>query len=321
MTTLLAIDIGGTKIAGGLVEGETGRVLCQSRVPTGAQEGGAAVLARAIDLARRLRADSAAQGIAPPLAIGIGSGGQIDAASGIVLSATDLLPGWAGTRLRDAFEQALGLPAAADNDVNALALGECRYGAGRGFRDLLYLALGTGVGGAIISNGQLHHGVKGGGGELGHLVIDPEGLLCTCGGRGCLEAYASGPALAAAFHTRGGDRMLDGPAITRQAQTDSADDSANGPALTAVRQVGEKLGIGLVSLANLFAPERIIIGGGLSELGDLLLAPARAVLAERALPGVRHTPVVPAGLGADAALAGAASLALLNENVKVADFA
>jgi glucokinase len=306
MMTVLGIDIGGTKIAGGLIDATTGRVLHQSRVPTGALDGGVAVLVRSVGLACQVVAEGAARGLPAPLAVGVGAGGQIDPETGVVVSATDLLPGWAGTRLRDAFEQGLSLPASVDNDVNALAIGECRFGAGLGYHDLLYLALGTGVGGAIFSNARLHHGVNGGGGELGHLLLDPNGPLCSCGAHGCLEAYASGGALAAAYRAAGGDQNREGPGITEQARTEEG----NGPATTAIRQVGEKLGLGLVSLANLFAPERIIIGGGMSELGDLLLDPARAVLAERALPAVRHTPVVLAGLGADASLVGAASLAL-----------
>lgn len=304
MSVLLGIDIGGTKIAGGLVDAVTGRVLYQARIPTNAWEGGAAVLTRAVDFARKIREEAGS--IPAPVAVGVGAGGQIDPDAGVVISATEVLPGWTGTPLRDAFEEELGLPTAVDNDVNALAMGECRWGAGRGLSHLLYLALGTGVGGAILSNGRLHHGVGGGGGELGHLIVEWDGARCPCGGRGCLEAYASGPALVRLFREAGGDPALDGPAIAERARTEEGDSVARG----AVEQAGRMLGRGLVSLANIFAPESIVVGGGLADMGEMLLAPARAVLQEHGLPGVRQTPVILAVLGVDAPLVGAASLAL-----------
>jgi glucokinase len=305
---VLGIDIGGTKIAGGLVDTATGAVFLQDRTPTLAAEGGNAVLTRAIELARKIAADAAARGLLTPEAVGIGAGGQIDARTGVVLSATDLLPGWAGTRLTDAFTEALGIPAAADNDVNALAVGECRFGAGEGFDNLVYLALGTGVGGAIISNGRLHYSRTGVSGELGHLILAPDGLPCSCGGRGCLEQYASGPALLRQYRALGGEAVQqdDGTSLSVMAEQ-----YPNGPAARAIALVGDLLGIGLVSLANIFGPDRIIIGGGLARLGDRLLDPARRVLAARALPAVRQTPVVTAALGPDASIVGAASLTLV----------
>jgi glucokinase len=305
--TVLGIDIGGTKIAGGLVDAVTGAVVLQDRTPTLAAEGSAAVLARAIGLAQRLAVDAEARGLPAPEAVGIGAGGQIDARTGTVLSATDILPGWAGTRLAEAFAGALGVPAAADNDVNALAVGECRFGAGRGFDNLVYLALGTGVGGAIISNGRLHYSRTGVSGELGHLILVPDGLACSCGGRGCLEQYASGPALLRQYRALGGAAIEgDGTPLSALAERDP-----DGPAARAIALVGEMLGVGLVSLANIFGPDRIIIGGGLARLGDRLLDPARRVLAARALPAVRQTPVVSAALGPDASIVGAASLTLV----------
>jgi len=306
VTTLLGIDIGGTKIAGGIVDAATGAVLLQERVPTRAHEGGPSVLARALSLAVRLCAEARTRGLGAPAGVGVGAGGQIDPETGIVVAATDVLPGWAGTQLRAAFEERLGLPARVDNDVNALAAGECRWGAAQNARTVVFLALGTGVGGALILDGRLHHGARGAGGELGHLILVPDGPPCTCGGRGCLEQYASGPALLARFHTLGGDPGLtDGGPLA-----DLAVREPENPAARAITQTGEYLGLGLVSLANVFGPDRFVIGGGLASLGDLLLGPARRVLAARALPGVRDTPVVPAALGASASVVGAAALAL-----------
>ncbi len=308
-TYFLGLDIGGTKIAGGIVDAATGTVLVQGRVPTMASDGGAAVLARAIMLAERLRREGAAQGLPPVQAVGIGAGGQIDAQTGVVLSATEILPSWAGTRIAESFTQSLQIPAFADNDVNALAAGELRFGAGQGAKNLVFLALGTGVGGAIVSSGKLHQSATGVSGELGHLMLNPGGPPCTCGSKGCLEQYASGPALLRLFEAFGGTATPDDegnpPPLAKLAGADP-----RGPAARALDTAGKALGVGLVSLSNIFGPDKIIIGGGLASLGDLLLAPARQVLGERALPPVRQTPVVVAALGADASIVGAACLAL-----------
>ena len=305
-TILLGIDIGGTKIAAGLVDAATGEVLLSQRIPTLAYEGGEAVLERAIEMARTLIGEGVLKDIPLPSAIGVGAGGQIDPSTGVVLSATDILPDWAGTPLLMVIEDAFGLPVAVDNDVNALGAGEGRFGAGQGCLNVVFLALGTGVGGAIIANGDLYHGSRGAGGELGHLILRPDGpAYGSDGERGTLEYYANGAALLRYFQEAGGDPSLDGPAVGAEAKG-----NPEGPAAQAVRRVGEALGLGIASLANLFDPDKFIIGGGMADLGELLLEPARAVLAERALPVVRYTPVVCAGLGADASIVGAASLAL-----------
>lgn len=305
--TVLGIDIGGTKIAGGVVSAETGAVLLSARTPTRATEGGAAVLQRSLNLARELLAQAKTQGVSVPTGIGVGAGGQIDPAGGIVLSATEVLPGWAGTRIKETFEQEFHIPTAVDNDVNALAVGESRFGAGQGMSNLIYLALGTGVGGAIIAGGRVYHSATGVSGELGHLMLFPDGLPCTCGGRGCLEQYTCGPALWRRFTELGGKAMEgEGPSLLEQAAA-----NPTGPAARAIADVGYYLGLGLVSLANIFGPDRFIIGGGVASIGYMLLTPARRTLAERALPPVRHIPVVTPGLGDDASLIGAASLALV----------
>jgi glucokinase len=305
-TILLGIDIGGTKIAAGLVDAATGKVLLSQRIPTQASEGGEAVLERAIEMARTMVGEGVLKGIPLPSAIGVGAGGQIDPSTGVVLSATDILPGWAGTPLLMLIEEAFGLPVAVDNDVNALGSGESLFGAGQGCLNVVFLALGTGVGGAIITNGELYHGSRGAGGELGHLILYPDGpSYGSDGERGTLEYYTNGAALVRCYAEAGGNPLLDGLSIGTEARQDP-----NGPAAKAVQRVGEALGIGIATLANIFDPDKFIIGGGMAELGELLLEPARVVLMERGLPVVRYTPVVCAGLGPDASIVGAASLAL-----------
>lgn len=305
---ILGVDIGGTKIAAGIVDGDTGAVAHAERTPTVASEGGAAVLARAIALARRVM-----ETVNVPLdAVGIGAGGQIDYRTGVVLSATDILPGWAGTRLAESFAAAFGVPAFADNDVNAFALGEHRFGAGQGATDAVFLALGTGVGGAIFTNGKLHRGKRGTGGELGHLILSaPENSgdnywtieAATCGDA-LVSRYRNWATGAVSPKTR-----LAEP-ITGHAVGESAKRYPGSDAFHAVRTVGESLGIGLASFANILDTERFVIGGGLSDLGDLLLAPARETFNQYVLPLYRDTEIIAAKLGTNSSIVGAATVAL-----------
>lgn len=296
MTLYLGIDIGGTKIAGGLVTGE-GRVTLSGRCPT-LLTGGSSILEAALGLARTLR-EAAPE---PPSAIGIGTGGQVDTERGVIVSATDLLPGWAGTEVKPAFEQAFGLPCFVDNDVNALAVGEARFGAGRGLQTVLYLALGTGVGGALLLGGRVHHGATWTGGEFGHLLLTTD----EAAPRKTLEDWAGGPGLVQTYREMSGAGLeVTGEAVGKEAVRDP-----NGPAARAVVRTGECLGFGLAGLANALDPDLIVIGGGLAALGDALLDPARRILRCHALPGPARCPVVPAALGADAALIGAAALGM-----------
>ncbi len=292
MTLYLAIDIGGTKIAAGLVTPE-GRVLRSARVPT-PLTGGNSILDAALGLARETLAGQAVA------AIGIGTGGQIDAARGVVVSATDLLPGWAGTDVAGAFREAFGLPCFVDNDVNALAVGEVRLGAGRGKASVLFLALGTGVGGAWVRDGKVHHGATWTGGEFGHLYLTASADMP----RQTLEDWASGPGLARTYLELTG-QVATGEEVARLAAQDP-----QGGAAQAITRTGEALGFGLASLANALDPELIVVGGGLASLGERLLGPARQVLMRCGLPGPARCPVVVAGLGAEASLVGAACLAM-----------
>lgn len=302
MALYIGIDIGGTKIAGGLVT-SGGVVLHRQDVPTPAREGGQRVLEAAIALAHTLR-HTTDETI---LGVGVGTGGQVNTDQGVIVSATGLLPGWAGINVKAAFEASLRLPAFVDNDVNALALGEARSGAARNAASVAFLALGTGVGGALLLDGRLHRGAHWSGGEFGHILLEigPDARRDAGGHLGTLESYSSGPGLVQTWRELTGNTAPDisGHEVAAEAVRDP-----DGPAAQAVTRTGEYLGYGLVSLANALDPELIVIGGGLAALGDALLAPARRVLKARALPGPATCPVVPAALGADASLVGAASL-------------
>jgi glucokinase len=302
----IGIDIGGTKIAGGIVT-ETGKVILREERPTPVRDGGKKILAEAIAVAASLKSKTTER----VEAIGIGAGGQIDAVNGIVFSATDVIPGWKGIEIADGFRDALGIHAAVDNDVNVLALGETRFGAARECANgtVVFLALGTGVGGALLSRGAVHHGAHWSGGEFGHILLtmDANARCDTGGARGTLEAYCSGPGLVATWCEITGRKQA---GMTGHDVVNDARQSPYGAGSKAIEKTGEYLGFGLVSLANALDPDLIIIGGGLSELGDLLLDPARRVLRERALPGPSTCKIVSAQLGLDAAIVGAASLVL-----------
>ncbi len=294
MAYYLGIDIGGTKIAAGLVS-EDGQVLRRKRCPT-PLTGGTAILDAALRLVQEYQQE-------PIAAVGVGTGGQVNADLGVIVSATDLLPGWAGTNVKAAFESSFGVPCRADNDVNALAVGEGRFGTGRNLNTVAYLALGTGVGGALLLQGRLHHGAHWTGAEFGHLLL----TLGETGPRRTLEDFAGGPGLVQTYREMSGfGGEITGETIAAEAARDPQSTSAQ-----AVTRTGEYLGYGLVSLANILDPDLIVIGGGLSALGDLLLEPARRVLARDALPGPAHCPVAVAALGSDAALVGAAALAMI----------
>jgi glucokinase len=290
---LLGIDIGGTKIAGGVVDATTGTCLFSEQIPTEAQSGGVAVLVRAIGLAQELKARTAH----PITGIGVGAGGQIDHKNGVVLSALEsILPGWAGTNIKSGFENALGLPTTVDNDVNALAVGECRFGAGVGKNPVVFLALGTGVGGAVMYEGKLLRGAHGIDTELGQLHLMPDSTL---------ESRCCGDALWERFLERRGAKNTDRKSLATLARADM-----QSPAAGAIDELGTDLGWGLVSLANLFDPEVFVIGGGLASLGDLLVEPAQRILQTNAMRRARETPVILAALGSEASIIGAASLAI-----------
>jgi glucokinase len=307
--TYIGIDIGGTKTAGGIVT-EDGAVITRLSLSTPVKDGGQAILDNAIEVAKRLIEQSKQR----VEGIGVGTGGQIDSDSGVVFSATAVLPGYCGLKISEGFSNALGVSTKTDNDVNVLALAEYRFGAARKLSKgtVIFLALGTGVGGAILIDGKLHYGRTWTGGELGHIIIDiSQNARKDLGGaKGTLEAYCSGSGLVNTYCELTGQKNnnLTGEDIATEAQKDPNDN-----AVKAITKTGEYLGYGLASLANTFDPDLFVIGGGLAALGDRLLGPAIKVLKENAMPGPGTCPVVLAELGNDAAIVGAASLVIPNK--------
>lgn len=295
-----ALDIGGTKMASAVVD-STGRVLARARVATPAAAGAAAVLAAAGEVVRTVTHD---HGVA---ALGVGSAGVIDPDTGVVLGATDALPGWAGTDIRGTLATMLGVPVAARNDVHAHALGEAMYGAGAGHTSLLHVAVGTGVGAAYVHTGlpgKVLSGAHAAAGHAGHLPSREAGdLPCPCGGRGHLEAVAAGPALAREHTRRTGVEVVDLREVAALAAGGDPDAGA------VIELGGRAVGAAVGGLVNLLDPDVVVVGGGVAGLGDRWWGPLRAAVAREVLPSLRGVPVLASGLGDDAAVLGAAALA------------
>ncbi|MFL6074219.1 MAG: ROK family protein [Mycobacteriales bacterium] len=305
---VLGLDIGGTKLAAGVVDA-AGRVRSFLVTPTYAEAGPGAVLDRLFALGHRA---VAAAGPAELAGVGVGCGGPLDPVAGVA-QCPPHLPGWTDVPVVRRVEDVFGLPAVLDNDATAAAAGEHRFGAGRGLRHLVYLTLSTGVGGGVVLDGSLYRGATGNGGELGHVRVTGGDRPCACGRTGCLEAYVSGTNIAA--RAREALAAGAGPSVLTPAATaaDVAAAARHGDPL-ASRIWAETVALladGLTSLVNLFEPQIVVLGGGVTRSGEALLGPVRAAIRANALvPALRHTPVVLSTLGDRVGVAGAAAVAL-----------
>lgn len=310
--TVVGIDLGGTKIAVGLVA-RSGDVNVFHSRPTLAADGASAVIDRLAGLVREVLA-TLPGGAREVIGVGLATPGIVDAGTGTVRYATPALPGWTGLALGPRLAEALGLPVVVHNDGHAAAMGEWAVGAAAGAADAVVVVLGTGIGGGIIAGGRLLRGYLGGAGRIGHLSVEAGGRRCWCGARGCIEQYASGSAVArdaqvaigggAATSLRAIRRPLTAADVVRAARREDK------LALGLLAEAGRHLGAALVSLVNMLSPQVIVVGGGLADAGALLLGPAEAVLRERLPPPVRASVEVrPSSLGYCAAVAGAGLLA------------
>lgn len=271
----IGVDVGGTTVAAGLVTRD-GEVFEHAQVPTHARGPGRA-LETIVELLERLQDTARARGVAV-IGAGVGVPGIADAERGAVGADIHYVPELAGVPLAEVLAGSLGAPVFVDNDVNVLALAEWTWGAGRGARSLVMLALGTGVGGGIILDGRLHRGRAGFGGELGHVPVDFDGPPCICGGRGCLKAYVSGTDIA----LRGSERLgrpVSAAEIFRLAA--AGDAAADG----VVDQVCRALGAGLAIIVNGLNPERLLLAGSVAKSLRPLEARLRASLARHAFAG------------------------------------
>lgn len=315
---MLGVDIGGTRLSSAVVDAD-GAVLHLWREATPAGRGALTIvqwLAQAVAEGRDYAREEYKQ---TPAGIGIGFGGPVDYSTGLIRRSHHV-KGWEGVPLGQLLHEATGLPTFLENDANAGGLGEALFGAGRGADSLLYVNIGTGIGGAVIINQRIHRGAHSNAGEIGHVVIDPwHGPVCTCAKRGCLEALASGNALGQAARRR----LREQPNLNSSlaalpleevsgGQVGAAAQQSDPLALEVVRQAAEYLGLALAGAANLVDPELIVIGGGVGELGELLLGPTREAFQRYATPPVvANTAIVTAELGYDAGVIGAAAVALV----------
>ncbi len=300
---VVVIDIGGTKIAGAIAFPD-GHIAHHQTRPTLGDGGGDGIMRRVIELAQTLVAASQVK----PAAIGVATGGDVDNETGAIVYATATIPGWQGMPVRARLEATLGLRAYVDNDGNAMALGEAIYGAGRGAAQGIGVVVGTGIGGGIVLDRKIYRGAHGFAGRLGHIIVDYSAQQpCTCGAAGCLEAYAASLALIAEYKKHSGAQTL-APEFGVKEIAQLAE-SGDAIAAQVIRRGAFFLGIGIASLLNLLNPDVVIVGGGVAQIGDRYFAEIRRVTRERAQGSVRDTPIVPATLGPQANLIGAAELA------------
>ncbi len=318
---VIAVDIGGTKILTALFS-SGGKMLAREVCPTLPEEGVKQVVARLCSaIAGLLHKNS----LKPSqlAAVGIACAGGIDTGRGVVMTPSPNMSDWVNVPLEDIVRKKFGVSTYIINDASAAALGEHRYGAGRGVKNFVLFTLGTGIGGGIIVDGKLYLGSVGGAGELGHMTIAADGPRCGCGNIGCLEMLASGRAVerdAIGRLRRGGKSVLrdvvggDINGVTA-AQVGAAARAGDKMALDVLSRAAGYLGVGMVNAVNIFNPEMVIIGGGMAELGDIFIEPGRRLVQERAFSvSSGLVRIVTAQLGNDAGVYGAAVYAL--EQVK-----
>jgi glucokinase len=288
----LGLDLGATNIKWAVLErtADAWRVVERNQVATHADEGADAVLARMASLASDANAK-----VGNVATLGVGVPGLYDAELGTTTFLPNLPPGWTDLPVAGPLRDRLGLPVALINDARAFGLAELRLGAGRGCRTMAGLALGTGVGGVVVVDGHVHFGHDGTGGELGHQTLLPDGPECTCGNRGCLEAFARADRVAAACGTATAEEAVE------------AARAGDPTAVDGLAGVGRWLGIGIANVIVALTPERVVIGGGVSGAGDLLLQPIREEVRRRVrVTDLEQVEIVPAELGTWAGAIGAA---------------
>jgi glucokinase len=313
---IIGVDLGGTKISAGALSVDGTRTHGMRSVPTQPELGAEGVVGRIIDVIEGVIADTIKETGATRkdfLGIGVGAPGPLDRERGIVVVAPNL--GWHDFPLRDRIGERLGLDATLDNDANCATVGEWWLGAAKGGRNVVGMTIGTGIGGGLIFEGKLYHGSSDVAGEIGHTTIDVNGRLCKCGNYGCLEAYASGPAIATrareALMREDTDSLIskmvngDLERITAETVYDAAkkeDDLAN----EIVHETARYLGAGVATLLNVINPDVVVIAGGVTRAGETLFGPLRTEARRRAFkPAVEAARIVPGILPGNAGVVGA----------------
>jgi glucokinase len=311
---VLGVDIGGTNLVVGAVSEDGSELLALRSQPTHPEEGSEAVLGRLLAMGKSVMDETCRTSPnAEFLGVGVGAPGPLDTKRGVVLLTPNL--GWVNLPLRELVHDGLGIPTAIDNDANCAVLGECWMGAARGARHVIGITIGTGIGGGIIVNGRLYHGASDCAGEIGHTTVEVNGRRCKCGNYGCLEAYASGPAIAGraveAIEAGQPSRLpeyVDGELdrITAQTVYQAAHDGDE-LAEEVVSDTAKFLGAGIANMINIFNPEIVVVFGGVTYAGERLFAPLRREVAKRAFkPAVAVCRIVAAELIGTAGVYGAA---------------
>lgn len=315
---IVGVDLGGTNIVVGLLPMDGGEVLGLRSMPTDSGRGAKFVVDRILGMVEHSIAEVLAthDGTRDQIAgVGIGSPGPLDRRTGTVINTPNL--GWRNFPLRDLISNAVHLPATLDNDANCATYGEWWLGAGRGTRALVGLTLGTGIGGGIVLNGEIFHGCSDVAGEIGHMTIDSNGRRCKCGNYGCLEQYASGPAIAlravegieagaeSVLEEMVNGRMDDITAATVYEATVQGDAYAT----EVMKDTAKFLGAGVASIINVLNPEMVVIAGGVTRAGDTLFEPLRAEVRRRAFTSAQECcKIVSAELPGTAGVVGAAAV-------------
>jgi glucokinase len=308
--TAVGADLGGTKLLVGVVDSDQ-QVRHRGQEPSHGR-----TTDEVLDLLTE-EIEEAMAAVPGASAVGIGIPATIDHGRGVAINSVNLPI--ANIPVRDVMRERLNLPVFIDNDANTAALAEFLFGAGRGTQNMVMLTIGTGIGGGLVLGGRLYRGTHGAGAELGHVVIDENGPPCqgTCPNHGCVEALASGTAIGKAGRAAGerepdsalGVALANGETVDGRTVTETAL-AGDQVSIAVLDEIGHHLGVALSSFANVFDPDVIVIGGGASVAGDLLLDPAREELRSRALPPMNRTPVVLATAGPDAGMIGAAAMAM-----------
>lgn len=314
MDKIIGIDIGGTKIAIGRAD-INGDLEESLRFSTNVGRGYRAILGEIIEKTQKLFNDRSVK------AIGIGCGGPLDSKRGRILSPPNL-PGWDDVPIVEDIKDVFNLPVYLENDANAAALGEFHFGAGRNVNNMVYLTLSTGIGGGIIVNNRLIHGVRDSGGEVGHQTVLPDGPLCNCGNRGCLEAISSGTGITKRFKEKLilGRNSIVKSWIKDMSEIDAkmiADAAKLGDALA--KEIWDEaiyyLGIGISNIITILSPEMIVLGGSLTKYGESLFIRVKEIVKERVkLVPVEEIPIVQAELGDNVGILGAVAVGLLGND-------
>jgi glucokinase len=311
MRQAISVDLGGTQIRAAIVD-EAGNVHHRIATQTRAQDGPDVIVAQMAQAARSLPKNNAT-------AVGVSSPGPLDTEAGIAIHLPNF-KNFVNYPLRQALQDKLGLTVHLENDGIAAAIGEWRYGAGQGLHSMVYVTVSTGIGGGVIVNNTVLRGHKGLAGHVGHLCIDHRGFRCNCGNTGCWERYAAGPFFAARSIEKAANTSSSLAALTSNLQpADVFSHARQGDQLaqSLVDEEARYLGVGLVSLMHLYSPQKIVIGGGMSNAFDQLRPGIEAFIQDNAISEFRKTPIVTAALQGNSGLVGAAAMVFENETIVI----